>query len=84
MTEAQKSYMREYQKERYHSDPEFRERSLDATIAWKYSNPDRVRLHAKRFYNKKQALIAAKANDVDSMVKYTKRYLECGAKLGIN
>ena len=75
-TEAQRKASLEY----YHAN---KEKCLENNAAWVFSNPDRVRLHARRHYNKKQALIAAKANDVDSMVKYTKRYLECGAKLGI-
>lgn len=75
-TEAQKKAARKY----YSNN---KEKCQQLTEEWKFVNPDRVRLHSKRVYNKKHALLAGKAGDLDKMIMYTKRYLELGQQLGI-
>lgn len=83
MTEKQKAYHRTYKNTRYKNDPEFRERSLDASYAWKYANPDKHLLYVKRVYNKKCALQAGKNGDFEKMLHYVKIYEELGRKLGM-
>ena len=78
-TESQKKYI----KERYHNDPEFREKSLEASSAWAYANPARKNAHTKRHYYKKQALLASKVNNTEKMIDYMRKYFTLGEQLGL-